>query len=136
MGVGRKAGVVALAVVAIAIPGCGIGGGGKSEVQRAREAITELVNAFNRHDYGTVCSLISAEQLTKIQQPGAPCRKVVAQAAPKGAAEITLRIDQVRVRGDNATVDATVSRTGGAGRAETILMVKEKGDWKFAQVGF
>jgi hypothetical protein len=136
MGVGRKTGVVALAVLAIAVSGCGIGGGGKSEVDKARDAITELVDAFNHHDFATVCSLISAQQLAQIQRPGMSCEKVVAKAAPKGAAEITLRIDQVRVRGDNATVDATVSRRGGAGTAQTILMVKEGGDWKFAQVGF
>jgi hypothetical protein len=136
MGAGRKLGMVTVAVLTIALSGCGISGSGKSEQDKARDAITALVSAFNHHDYGAVCGLISAEQLAKVKRPGTSCEKAVSQAAPKGAAEITLRIDEVRVRGDNATVDATVSRTGGAGRAETILMVKEGGDWKFAQVGF
>jgi hypothetical protein len=29
-----------------------------------------------------------------------------------------------------------VSQNGGAGDAQTILLVKESGDWKLSQVGF
>ena len=48
----------------------------------------------------------------------------------------TIRVEQVRVQGDRATVDATVSHNAGAGNAESILLVKENGDWKVTQVGF
>lgn len=133
----RTATALVVVLAALAVAGCGPLGG-KSDEEKARDAITELIDARNQHDFKKVCGLISSQLLAKIQRPGTPCQKALEQAVPKvaGTAALTIRVDQVRVRGDSATVDATISQTGGAGRAQTILMVKEGGDWKFAKLGF
>jgi hypothetical protein len=127
--------MVMLAVtLALVLAGCG-SFGGKSDEQQARDAITELINARNQRDFGKVCSLVSKEVLAKIKRPGTSCEKTLSKAVPTETS-LTIRIEEVRVRGDRATVDATVSETGGAGRPQTILLVKEGGDWKFSQLGF
>ena len=38
-----------------------------------------------------------------------------------------------RVKGDRATVDATSARPAGPATAQSVLLVKEDGEWKFAQ---
>jgi ketosteroid isomerase-like protein len=120
-------------IAALALAGCGPFGG-SSEEDRAGDAITALIDARNKGDFATVCDLIASDQLAKFEQAGTTCE----QALPKLAQDVTtsLRIDEVRVSGDRATVDATVSRRGQAGQASTILLVKEGEDWKVAQAGF
>ena len=109
--------------------------GGKSDTEAAGDTLTELIAARNRRDFAAVCDLIAEQQLAKFKRAGTTCEKALPKVAKKDTT-ITIRIEQVRVSGDRATVDATVSQTGGAGNAQTILLVKENGDWKVSQVGF
>jgi Domain of unknown function (DUF4878) len=134
MGRTRRLRAGAIAAAAIAVGGCGPLGG-ESDADQAGDALTELIAARNRGDFGSVCELISAQQLAKFSAAGTTCRETIPKLAREGTTT-TIRIEQVRVSGDRATVDATVSQTGGAGRAQTILMVKEDGDWKVGKVGF
>jgi hypothetical protein len=127
--------MVMLAVaLAIALGGCGPVGG-KSDEDQAGDAVTELVQARNQSDFAKVCDLIASTQLAKFKQAGTSCEKALPKLAQKGTTT-TIRIEQVRVSGDRATVDATVSHNAGAGLPQTILLLKESGDWKVAQVGF
>jgi hypothetical protein len=126
--------VLVIALAAIAIPGCGPFGG-ESDGDQAGDTVTDLIEARNQGDFATVCELISAQQLVKFTKAGTTCEKALPKLAKEGTTT-TIRIEQVRVSGDRATVDATVSQTGGAGRAQTILLVKEDGDWKVSKVGF
>lgn len=123
-----------VALAAIAIAGCGPLGG-ESDEDQVDDAVTELIEARNQRDFAQVCSLISAQQLDKFARAGTSCEESLPKIAKEGTTT-TIRIEQVRVRDDRATVDATVSQTGGAGRAQTILLVKEDGDWKVSKVGF
>jgi hypothetical protein len=134
---GRSKVVLLTAVVALAAPlsGCGTPFGGKSDSEAAGDTLTQLIDARNQRDFGAVCDLIAQEQLAKFKRAGTTCEKALPRLAKKGTT-ITIRIEQVRVSGDRATVDATVSQTGGAGNAQTILLVKENGDWKVSKVGF
>ena len=134
MGEGRKARVVAVALMAIALAGCGPFGG-KSEQDKASDTVTQLIEARNQGDFVKVCSLIASQQLAKFKQAGTTCERALPKLARKGTTT-SINIDQVRVSGDRATVDATVSQNGGAGNAQTILLVKEGADWKVSQVGF
>jgi len=126
--------VLGIALAAMAIAGCGPLAG-KSDEDQAGDTVTDLIEARNQGDFATVCELISADQLVKFTQAGTTCEKALPKLAKKGTTT-TIRIEQVRVSGDRATVDASVSQTGGAGRAQTILLIKEDGDWKVSQVGF
>jgi hypothetical protein len=134
MGEGRRAKVVAVALITIALAGCGPFGG-KSEQDKAGDTVTQLIEARNQGDFVKVCSLIASQQLAKFKQAGTTCEQALPKLARKGTTT-AVNIDQVRVSGDRATVDATVSQNGGAGNAQTILLVKEGGDWKVSQVGF
>ncbi|MEK6250860.1 MAG: hypothetical protein AABM43_02750 [Actinomycetota bacterium] len=134
MGEARRARVVAAALMTIALAGCGPFGG-KSEEDKAGDAVTQLIEARNQGDFVKVCSLIASQQLAKFKQAGTTCEQALPKLAQKGTTT-SINVEQVRVSGDRATVDATVSQNGGAGNAQTILQVKEGGDWKVSQVGF
>jgi hypothetical protein len=134
MGQGRKARVVAVALMTIALAGCGPFGG-KSDQDKASDTVTQLIDARNQGDFVKVCSLIASQQLAKFKAAGTSCERALPKLARKGTTT-SINIDQVRVSGDRATVDATVSQNGGAGNAQTILLVKEGSDWKVSQVGF
>jgi hypothetical protein len=121
--------------LALALGGCGGPLGGKSEEDQARDTVNGLIEARNQGDFAKACSLISSVQLAKIKRAGTSCEKRLAQVAPNGTTT-TIRIEQVRVSGDRATVDATVSQNAGAGLPQTILLLKEGGDWKVAKAGF
>jgi hypothetical protein len=126
--------IVATQIAALLLMGCGPFGG-KSEQDKAGDTVTALVEARNQRDFAKVCGLIAADQLAKFKRAGATCKKTLPKLARSGTTT-TIRIEQVRVSGDRATVDQMVSHNAGAGRAQTILLVKEGGDWKVAQVGF
>jgi hypothetical protein len=134
MGEARRARVVAVALMTIALAGCGPFGG-KSEQDQAGDTVTQLIEGRNKGDFAKVCSLIASQQLAKFEQAGTTCEQALPKLAQKGTTT-SVKVEQVRVSGDRATVDATVSQNGGAGNAQTILLVKEGGDWKVSQVGF
>jgi len=123
-----------VALMTVALAGCGPFGG-KSDRTTAGDTVTQLIEARNQGDFVKVCSLIASQQLAKFKQAGTTCERALPKLAQKGTTT-SINIDQVRVSGDRATVDATVSQNGGAGNAQTILLVKEGGDWKVSQVGF
>ena len=132
----QSSAMVAVAVLAVLAPAaCGPIGGGKSDEDQVRAAVNSLVVARNQHEFAKVCELIASAQLTKFKQAGTTCAKALPQLAQKRTTT-TIRIEQVRVQDERATVDATVSHNAGAGSAQTILLVKEGGDWKVSQVGF
>jgi hypothetical protein len=62
---------VAVALMTIALAGlrslCG-----KSEQDKAGDAVTQLVEARNQGDFVKVCSLITSPQLAKFKQAGRP----------------------------------------------------------------
>ena len=134
MGEGRRLIVVAVALITIALAGCGPFGG-KSEQDKAGDTVTQLIEARNQGDFVKVCSLIASQQLAKFKAAGTSCERALPKLARRGTTT-SINIQQVRVSGDRATVDATVSQNGGAGNAQTILVVKEGSDWKVSQVGF
>ena len=134
MGETRRAKAVAVALITIPLAGCGPFGG-KSEQDKAGDTVTQLIAARNQGDFVKVCSLIASQQLAKFKQAGTTCEQALPKLARKGTTT-AINIAQVRVSGDRATVDATVSQNGGAGNAQTILLVKEGADWKVSQVGF
>jgi hypothetical protein len=129
---GSKAKLAAALAVsfAIAIGGCGPLGG-ESEEDEAGDTLTELVEARNQGDFAAVCDLISSQDLARFDQAGVSCQETLRQRFGRGSTT-TVRIEEVRIKGDRATVDATVSQTGGAGRAQTFLLLKEDGEWRFA----
>jgi Domain of unknown function (DUF4878) len=130
----HRSGVLLAVAVSLWLAACGPLGG-ESDSDQVSDALTELIDARNQGDFATVCDLISAQQLAKFTRAGTTCEKALPRLAREGTTT-TIRIEEVRVSGERATVDATVSQTGGAGNAQTVLLVKEDGDWKVSKVGF
>jgi Domain of unknown function (DUF4878) len=124
-----RATLAALTILALVLAGCGPFGG-KSDEEKAGDTLTELVEARNEGDYARVCELISVQDLKKFKQAKVSCEKTIRQRFG-ATASTTIRIEDVQVKDDRATVDATVSQTGGAGFARTFQLVKEDGEWKF-----
>lgn len=124
-----RATITALSILVLLLAGCGPLGG-KSDEEKAGEALTELVDARNQGDYARVCELISAVDLKKFKRAGVSCEKTIRQRFG-ATASTTIRIEDVKVKDDRASVDATVSQTGGAGFARTFRLVKEDGEWQF-----
>jgi Domain of unknown function (DUF4878) len=132
---GRRHATAGLAILlTLSLAGCGPLGG-ESDSEQASDALTDLITARNQGDWSKVCDLLASNQLAKFKRVGTTCVKEIPRIA-RGATTTTIRIEEVRVSGDRATVDATVSQNAGAGSAQTILMVKEDGDWKVSKVGF
>jgi PBP1b-binding outer membrane lipoprotein LpoB len=130
----QRPAVIAVLLAALALAGCGPFGG-KSDEDQVRDTVDQLVTARNQSHFADVCSLFASAQLAQFKKANTTCEKFLQQhAAPDTTT--TIRVEQVRVEGDRATVDATVSHNAGAGNAESILLVKENGDWKVTQVGF
>jgi hypothetical protein len=121
--------------IALALTGCGPFGG-QSEEDKAGEAITELIDARNDGDFVRVCELLASNVVDGIERAsGESCDDALGGLA-EGQRAQTVRIDEVRVDGERATVDATVGPTGQAGVPQNILLVKEDGDWKVATSNF
>jgi hypothetical protein len=130
----RSLAITATLLAALALVGCGPFGG-KSDEDQIRDTVDELVVARNQAHFADVCGLFASAQLAQFKKAHTTCEKFLQQHAQPDTTT-TIRVEQVRVQGDRATVDATVSHNAGAGNAESILLVKENGDWKVTQVGF
>jgi hypothetical protein len=124
-----KARIGVALIALLALTGCGPLG--DSDEDEAGEVLTDLVEARNQGEFGTVCDLLSSAALANFRRAGVGCEQTLRRRFGAGTTT-TIRIDEVRVKGDVATVDATVSQVGGAGRAQTYRLVKEDGEWKFA----
>lgn len=132
----RRTGSVALAAVLAAalIAGCG----GSSNEDQVRDVVESFVQAGKDKDAAEACGLLSTEKVKVVEQlaAGAGCEQVLGGLFARADATGTdVEIQDVRVEGSRATVDATVRAPGSAPKAESILLVKEDGDWKLASVG-
>src|SRR6478736_5380379 len=128
---------VAVAVVLVAFGAAGCGGGSGSDQDQIRAAITRLIHARNANDFATVCDGLTTEQVSGIRKnSGLSCPEALHSVPGATTTKTKLQIQQIRTSGDRATVEATVHHNGGAGQDQSILMVKEDGDWKVASAGF
>ena len=101
-----------LAIAVAAIIGVGCGGGGSDEDQ-VRDVVTSFVEAGKNRDAEEACSLLASDQVKVVERlgHGAGCEQVLGGILAKAQVSGTdLKIEDVRVEGDRATVDATVKR--------------------------
>ena len=134
---GRRAIRVGLAIALAAALVTGCGGAGSDEDQ-VRDVVTSFVEAGKDRDAEEACSLLASDQVKAVERlgGGADCEQVLGGILAKAQVSGTdLKIEDVRVEGDRATVDATVKASGASPRAESILLIKEDGEWKLANAG-
>ena len=135
MGKAEHGAILAACLAAVVLGGCG--GGGGSDEDQVRDVVTSFVQAGKHRDAAEACSLLSADQVKSVEQlGGGSCAAILGQIFSKAKDVGTdVEVQDVRVEGDRATVDATVRAPGSKPKAETILVVKEDGEWKLANAG-
>jgi len=122
---------LAIAAAAIAIAASGCGGDDTSSEDDVREAVTSFVEAGNDRDAEAVCGLVTKEQAETIAQAsGGSCEAALeAVLGAADPAETEIVIEDVRVRGERATVDATIKQ-GTESQAQSISLIREDGEWR------
>src|SRR4051794_7355452 len=130
---------VAVLIVIAAIAGWGpFGGGGSgSREDQVREAVVSLIHARNANDFATVCDGLAEQQVSGIKRSsGLTCPEALHSVPGATTIKTKIEVQDVRISGDRATVDATVHHNGGTGQSQSILLIKEDGAWKVASAGF
>ena len=121
---GRKLAAAAAVLLAIAAVVAGVlvitGGGGSDDTPEAavRGTVEDFVGALADQDYGAACGLLTEELRTQLG--GAQCEQALVALAGQGATPPTVEITEVRVAGNKAAVDATIS-SGSAAPAQHSL---------------
>src|SRR4051812_13825425 len=125
--------MVVLAAVLAALPAAGCGGSSGDQEAQVRDAIKAVMHARNNNDFAAVCEGLATEQAAGIRKSsGLSCAEALQSVPGATTTKTKLQIQQIRISGERATVEATVHHNGGKGQDQSILMVKEDGDWKVA----
>jgi|SRR5215213_2047415 len=138
--------VAGIAVAALAIADVGPFSDPPSEAQRAQDAVEGFFAAAEHRDFKTACDQLTKEEQQAIEQRAA---SVAAQEGLKGCDEILkaflgdqlagtkiTKVADVRVSGNQAVVDATLSQPNAkGGQATTFHLFLIGGEWKIADFG-
>jgi ketosteroid isomerase-like protein len=126
---------IRIAVLAAAcgmlIIGCGDGSG--SDQQSAKDAAQAYVDAYNAHDYGRVCDLLSDGYKQQLKASSCPA---YLQEQSSGAAT-TLTLVDVQENGKAATVHVrSESEDTPGGQADQTLALQQQpdGSWQVSDV--
>jgi hypothetical protein len=123
---------LALLALALALAACG-GDGNDNDAEDARQAVRDFVEATNARDGDRLCGeLLTQEYLEKYTgATGDGAQDACKQQLDviSGLELRLVKIDSVRVAGEEATVRATIA-TGGQRLPRRFGLVEEDGDWK------
>jgi ketosteroid isomerase-like protein len=130
--------VVALA--AAALGGCG--GGGPSDEEQIRTALTTYYRAFANGDGATACDALSKDAVTSLEKQarGKSCPEVLDAALRRpGYASVAQRltratITKVTIAGDKATASIQVPGAPAVAKRVPVALIKEGGSWKITQL--
>jgi hypothetical protein len=124
--------LVALALAAAALAGCG---GGPSDEEQVRTVVQAFSDATAAKDYQRMCDELLAPKLVeKIKQVGLPCEL----ALRRGLGEVRnpkLLLGRVTVKGDSATADVRTSAAGQKPSHDTLKLSKVGDGWRIASLG-
>src|SRR3954452_2160222 len=114
---------VALAGALLALAAAGCGGSSGSDESQVRDAIKAVIHARNHNDFAAVCAGLAAEQAAEIRKTsGLSCAEALQSVPGATNTRTKLQIQQIRISGERATVEATVHHNGGDGQDQSILM--------------
>jgi ketosteroid isomerase-like protein len=125
--------VVSVCLLAMLVAGCG-GGGGDDE-QHVTETVQRFVKAVNTRDADTYCDDLITEQFREKStfatgdKASESCKREM--KAISGLHIKLVRVVNVKVDGDKATVTAVIGRSGQELKQQ-LKLEKEDGDWKLA----
>ena len=123
--------LVALAVAATVLAGCG---GGPSDEQQVRTTVQAFSDATAGKDYQRLCDdLLAPALLEKIKQAGLPC-EVALEKSLGDVKDPKLTLGQVTVDGDRATADIRTSAAGQQPSRNTLKLTKVGTKWRIASL--
>ena len=142
-------GNVLVVALAIALAGSGCGDEAKNTARESVEAVVEnagteraqatverFFEAGNERDAETICALVTADQALAFgRAAGGDCvdgMNALFEAEDPPRTEVI--IEDVRVSGSRATVDATITQ-GDETRPSSLSLIQEGGDWKLTDAG-
>src|SRR5438046_1805626 len=124
--------LVALAVAAAALGGCGEK---PSDEQQVRTAVEAFGDATAAKDYRRLCDdLLAPALVDKVKSVGLPCEV----ALERGLGDIErprLTIGRVTVNGATATADVRTSAAGQQPSRDTLKLTKVGDTWRIASLG-
>jgi hypothetical protein len=107
----------------------------KGDQKAVAQAVEDLQDASRKGDEGKICKdLLAPALVTKIKAASkGTCEDALADAL-RDADSFELEVEKVAITGTAATATVT-SDTGPKDRTDTLKLVKDRGDWKIAELG-
>ena len=94
--------------------------------------ITSLERATAKRDFDTVCDELLAAAVRR-QAGGGACAGQLRRTAA-GVREPRIRIRKIDIEGDKATVAVTTRARGQAPAEDTVVLVRDDGQWRISQL--
>jgi hypothetical protein len=131
----------AVALVVVAIAGCGGGSGGPTDKQQIETVVLTYYKAFGKGDSARACTELSSVTVANLEKAGRgkDCAEILDAALKRpDYAEIAQKLQATRVTLVRVVKDKAVARVlvpgvkanGALGVRTTVPLVKEHGAWK------
>ena len=122
-----------LALLAVALPGCG--DRTPSDEEQVRDVLATFARSVERRDYQRLCDEVFAPKLLDgLAGIGLPCEVALRNSLGE-VQDPRLTVGGVRVRGDRATADVRTSAEGQAPSSDTLELQRVDGKWKVSALG-
>ena len=129
----KRALVAGLVPVGLLAVGCSLGGGPRAASGAAEEAaavVEEFENAVAERDFRRICGeLLSAE--ARRHAGGEECPRHLSRAGAR-VRQPELRVEEIELRGNAATVRLQARSRGEPGARETVELLRQDGRFRIA----
>jgi hypothetical protein len=120
--------LAALALLAIALPGCG--GRTPSDEEQIRDVLATFARSVEKRDYQRLCDDVFAPKLLDgLRGIGLPCEVALRNSLGE-VQDPRLTVGGVTVRGDRATAEVRTSAEGQAPSSDRLELQRVDGTWK------
>jgi hypothetical protein len=122
-------------MAALALAGCG-GGGGPNDETQVRDTLRTFAGAVEKHDYQTLCDDVFAPKLLQgLESIGLPCEIALSKSTLAEVKDPQLTVGEVTVDGKSAHAEVKTSSAGRPPSSDTVELVKLQGRWRVAALG-
>jgi hypothetical protein len=127
-----RRGLVALAVAALVLAGCG--NGKPSDEEQVRTTLTSFSRATAAKDYQTICDkLLAPTLIDDLKKIGLPC-EIALQQGLGDVRQPRLLVGAVTVKGKEATADVRSSAEGEVPSKDSIELVRTDAGWRISSL--
>jgi hypothetical protein len=120
---------------ALALAGCG-GGGGPSDETQVRDTLGTFARAVEKRDYQKLCDDVFAPKLLQgLESIGLPCEIALSKSTLAEVEDPELTVGEVTVDGKRAHAEVRTSAAGRPASSDTVELVEVEGEWRVAALG-